>query len=346
MPLHMVRHSVTRHAKAPGAAEDVAEDAATVAELARAIKAERAKTQRAFERHLRRRVAEVATAKATEADELADEVANIALATVSGGGAGAGPTPPAAPTPLGLLLEGKAEGTRASHRALLAAIVPSAFGGGSKRPKQPNNAARVAGGENERADVAGEAGPRPATSGGGAGFVSKRDEEARAESERQRVKNARDAAARAERTRASRRMQRLASVIGGAAPDEVRGGSEEEDILGTADEAEDDAALAEARRVAAAASSRRASAERATRRARLAEALQEIIARELERKHAVLPPVCACAHAETTPPFHPEFVERCAENCPLRGDDASYRAALAQVLAAYDIRVAPGAESE
>ena len=99
MPLHMVRHSVTRHAKAPGAAEDVVEDAATVAELARAIKAERAKTQRAFERHLRRRVAEVATAKATEADELADEVANIALATVSGGGAGAGPTPPAAPTP-------------------------------------------------------------------------------------------------------------------------------------------------------------------------------------------------------------------------------------------------------
>ena len=80
-------------------------------------------------------------------------------------------------------MRAKAQGVRESHRALLASAVPSVFRGGATTPAaSDDNAARAT--------------PAP--------FVGKNAlDEARAESERQRVKNARDAAAKAETRRAA-----------------------------------------------------------------------------------------------------------------------------------------------
>jgi hypothetical protein len=36
-----------------------------------------------------------------------------------------------------------------------------------------------------------------------------------------------------------------------------------------------------------------------------------------------------------------DHVYKCARNCPLRGDEGAYQAALAQMLAAHDIVITP-----
>lgn len=340
-PLHMVRHSVTRHPIRRGDddldADDVAENAVTVMELARAVKAERARQLRDFDRELRRRVAEHEAARSveTDAEQLADEMADISLVA---GSRGARSSAPPEPSPLEILMRAKAQGVRESHRALLASAVPSVFRGGARTPAASDeNAARCP--------------PAP--------FVGKNAlDEARAESERQRVKNARDAAAKAERRRAARRTQER---LGGAVDVErEREGAEEGAVEGAEDgDAEDgdaeetcdpsSAPSEEARANAASAREARAREDRAarfervTRRARLTEDLRALVTRQLARKHVVLPPLCGCPHAATTPPFDPEAVYRCAHNCPLHGDEAAYQGALSQMLAAHDILIAPPA---
>lgn len=328
-PLHMVRHSVTRHPIRRGDddldVDDVAENAVTVMELARAVKAERARQLRDFDRELRRRVAEHEAARAveTDAEQLADEMVDISLVAGSRGGRSSAPPEP---FPLEILMRAKAQGVRESHRALLASAVPSVFRGGATTPAASDeNAARAT--------------PAP--------FVGKNAlDEARAESERQRVKNARDAAAKAERRRAARRTQER---LGGAV-DIVRerkgadegadggadAGGEDGEAEGTSEEARANAASAREARA-------REKRERASRRARLTEDLRALVTRQLARKHVVLPPLCGCPHAATTPPFDPEAVYRCAHNCPLHGDEAAYQGALSQMLAAHDILIAPPA---
>ena len=136
-PLHMVRHSVTRHPIRRGDddldVDDVAENAVTVMELARAVKAERARQLRDFDRELRRRVAEHEAARAveTDAEQLADEMADISLVAGSRGGRSSAPPEP---SPLEILMRAKAQGVRESHRALLASAVPSVFRGGATTP--------------------------------------------------------------------------------------------------------------------------------------------------------------------------------------------------------------------
>ena len=146
-PLHMVRHSVTRHPIRRGDddldVDDVAENAVTVMELARAVKAERARQLRDFDRELRRRVAEHEAARAVETDaaQLADEMADISLVAGSRGGRSSAPPEP---SPLEILMRAKAQGVRESHRALLASAVPSVFRGGATTPAaSDDNAARA-----------------------------------------------------------------------------------------------------------------------------------------------------------------------------------------------------------
>jgi hypothetical protein len=146
VPLHHVRHSVTRHAIVHVASElDACTTEATVSAFSvqmqsRALKAEKAAQLRRFQVNLRRRVAEVEAAKSSEADLLADEVANIEL-IVSGGGAhsqggGRPSTAPAGgrvsrpepPSALETLMATKAGGVQSSHRALLSQTHPAVFG--------------------------------------------------------------------------------------------------------------------------------------------------------------------------------------------------------------------------
>ena len=82
-------------------------------------------------------------------------------------------------------------------------------------------------------------------------------------------------------------------------------------------------------------------AKRASVAVKAVEALQETVKRRLARKGISLPPLCGCPHARTAKPFAMDHVYKCARNCPLRGDEAAYRAALAQMLAAHDIVVTP-----
>ena len=63
--------------------------------------------------------------------------------------------------------------------------------------------------------------------------------------------------------------------------------------------------------------------------------------RRLARKGISLPPLCGCPHARTAKPFAMDHVYKCARNCPLRGDEGAYQAALAQMLAAHDIVITP-----
>ena len=222
-------------------------------------------------------------------------------------------------------MRAKAQGVRESHRALLASAVPSVFRGGATTPAaSDDNAARAT--------------PAP--------FVGKNAlDEARAESERQRVKNARDAAAKAERRRA--RGERRSDSAGLSTSWREEGcrrgcrwgadaGGEDGEAEGTSEEARANAASAREARA-------REKRERASRRARLTEDLRALVTRQLARKHVVLPPLCGCPHAATTPPFDPEAVYRCAHNCPLHGDEAAYQGALSQMLAAHDILIAPPA---
>ena len=194
-PLHMVRHSVTRHPIRRGDddldVDDVAENAVTVMELARAVKAERARQLRDFDRELRRRVAEHEAARAVETDaaQLADEMADISLVAGSRGGRSSAP-PSRPPSRYSC-----APRRRASERAIARA---PRLRRALRLPRRRDNPAASD-------DNAARATPAP--------FVGKNAlDEARAESERQRVKNARDAAAKAERDDAPRGERRSDSA--------------------------------------------------------------------------------------------------------------------------------------
>ena len=85
-------------------------------ELARAVKAERARQLRDFDRELRRRVAEHEAARAVETDaaQLADEMADISLVAGSRGGRSSAPPEP---SPARSLIRAKAQGVERASRA-------------------------------------------------------------------------------------------------------------------------------------------------------------------------------------------------------------------------------------
>lgn len=328
VPLHHVRYSVTRHPivhvqnELDASTTEATVSAFSVQMQARALKAEKAAQLKRFQVNLRRRVAEVEAAKSTEADLLADEVANIDL-VVGGGSAQSGrpstapaggrvsrPEPPSA---LETLMATKAGGVQSSHRALMSQTHPAAFG-----------ASRKSGGGVESIE--------------GPGRV-RAAKDAYADSERKRVASMREKERRSARRKQEKRLQRLA-----AAEAEAFSAAEHEAALAKADpnvatriRARTYARAEEERRRV----ERRMHAERVVQRARYAEALQDTIKAQLAKKHIVLPPLCACPHATKSEPFDITAVYKCAHNCPLHNDEAAYHAALSQMLAAHDIIITP-----
>jgi hypothetical protein len=192
VPLHLVRHGVQRHQILAGGArnpdpracdvDDAVENAVTVAALLAAEKAEKAKALASFQRDLRRRVAARAAA---ERDDRETTV-NIALAVATNDPRGRDRCTARAavgvasrePSPLEALLASAAAKVRESHRSLLAACVPPAFGG-DRATDETNHR------ETRTDDVA--------------------------ESRGQRAKNARDAASAAERRERTRRISTTAA---------------------------------------------------------------------------------------------------------------------------------------
>ena len=321
VPLHHVRHSVTRHAivhvqnELDASTTEATVSAFSVQMQARALKAEKAAQLKRFQKSLRRRVAEVEAAKATEADLLADEVANIDLvvsqsgrpSTAPAGGRVPRPEPPSA---LETLMATKAGGVQSSHRALLSQTHPAAFkgrGGGVETIEGPGRV-RAA-------------------------------KDAYADSERKRVASMREKERRSARRKEEKRLQRIA-----AAEAEAFSAAEHEAALAKADP--DVASRIRARTYARAEEERRRverrmHAERVVQRARYAEALQDTIKKQLAKKRIVLPPLCPCPHAPKSEPFDVTFIYKCAHNCPLHNDEAAYHAALSQMLAANDIIITP-----
>ena len=304
VPLHLVRHGVRRHAIVAGGArnpdpsagdvDDAVENAATVASLLAAEKADKEKKLESFRRGTRRRVA---ARVAAERGDSARHTADIALAVARdtsacararrAGGTNEALDEAHEPTPLARLLRSARDALRESHRSALATFVPAAFGGDrgplgsvvdeietleTLETTCPDNADAVP------PDVA--------------------------ESRRQRVKNARDAAAAAQRAAASRREPlRENRAARGSAPKTV------------------DAETVDAETVDA----------KETRKKPTAEDVAAWLALRGLTWDSV-PRVCACPHARASAPFDAGAAFRCAANCPLYGDpdarDEATRAAL------------------
>lgn len=323
VPLHHLRYSVTRHPivhvqnDLDASTTEATVSAFSVQMQARALKAEKAAQLKRFQVKLRRRVAEVEAAKATEADLLVDEVANIELVVGAPSGrtstaAGTRLPRPEAPSPLETLMATKAAGVQSSHRALLSQNRPAAFGASRKK------------------------GGVEAIEGPGRVRAAK---EAYADSGRKRVASLREKERRSARRKEEKRLQRIA-----AAEAEAFSKAEREAAVAKANP--EIAARIRARTYARAEEERRRverrmHAERVVQRARYAEALQDTIKAQLVKKHVVLPPLCACPHAAKSEPFDITAVYKCAHNCPLHNDEAAYHAALSQMLAAHDIIITP-----
>ena len=308
VPLHLVRHGVRRHAIVAGGArnpdpsagdvDDAVENAATVASLLAAEKADKEKKLESFRRGTRRRVA---ARVAAERGDDARHTADIALAVIrrdmpadarerrttrrSNGTLRV--EAPITPTPLARLLRSARDAARESHRSALATFVPAAFGG----DRGPPGAVADDIADDLADDIAATRVPTTAVPPDVA------------ESRRQRVKNARDAAAAAQRAAASRREPlRENRAARGSAPETV------------------DAETVDAETVDA-----------ETRKKPTAEDVAAWLALRGLTWDSV-PRVCACPHARASAPFDAAAAFRCAANCPLYGDpdarDEATRAAL------------------
>jgi hypothetical protein len=308
VPLHLVRHGVRRHAIVAGGArnpdpsagdvDDAVENAATVASLLAAEKADKEKKLESFRRGTRRRVA---ARVAAERGDDARHTADIALAVIrrdmpadarerrttrrSNGTLRV--EAPITPTPLARLLRSARDAARESHRSALATFVPAAFGG----DRGPPGAVADDLADDLADDIAATRVPTTAVPPDVA------------ESRRQRVKNARDAAAAAQRAAASRREPlRENRAARGSAPKTV------------------DAETVDAETVDA-----------ETRKKPTAEDVAAWLALRGLTWDSV-PRVCACPHARASAPFDAAAAFRCAANCPLYGDpdarDEATRAAL------------------
>ena len=308
VPLHLVRHGVRRHAIVAGGArnpdpsagdvDDAVTNAATVASLLAAEKADKEKKLESFRRGTRRRVAaRVAAERGDDARHTADIALAVARDTSAcararrAGGTNEALDEAHEPTPLARLLRSARDALRESHRSALATFVPAAFGG----DRDPLGSASV--------EI--ETLPDETT----------RPENAVppdvAESRRQRVKNARDAAAAAQRAAASRRTPTR----------EHRAARWDVDGVATK-------ALA-----GAPAETIDANGERGEREEK--KPTTEDVTAWLAHRGLTLdavPRVCACPHSRASAPFDAAASFRCAVNCPLYGDpdlrDEATRAAL------------------
>jgi len=310
VPLHLVRHGVRRHAIVAGGArnpdptagdvDDAVENAATVAALLAAEKADKEKKLESFRRDLRRRVA---ARVAAERGDSARHTANIALAVARDTPTDAcerrtGKSREASEeareqTPLARLLRSAREAARESHRSVLATFTPAAFGGdrGLSLGSEADDIETLA---DETTRLLTTAVPPDV-----------------AESRRQRVKNARDAAAAAQRAAASRRTPTR----------EHRAARWDVDGVATK-------ALA-----GAPAETIDANGERGEREEK--KPTTEDVTAWLAHRGLTLdavPRVCACPHSRASAPFDAAASFRCAVNCPLYGDpdlrDEATRAAL------------------
>lgn len=310
VPLHLVRHGVRRHAIVAGGArnpdptagdvDDAVENAATVAALLAAEKADKEKKLESFRRDLRRRVA---ARVAAERGDSARHTANIALAVAHDTPADAcerrtGKSREASEeareqTPLARLLRSARDAARESHRSVLATFTPAAFGGdrGLSLGSEADDIETLA---DETTRLLTTAVPPDV-----------------AESRRQRVKNARDAAAAAQRAAASRRTPTR----------EHRAARWDVDGVATK-------ALA-----GAPAETIDANGERGEREEK--KPTTEDVTAWLAHRGLTLdavPRVCACPHSRASAPFDAAASFRCAVNCPLYGDpdlrDEATRAAL------------------
>ena len=221
-------------------------------------------------------------------------------------------------SPLEALMTAKANGVATAHRALLALASPAAF---ARAPEQ----ATAAAGATNAAKPTDNAGRVRAT------------KELYAESQR------REAARRRERARTAERARETSKLCAAAVDAEAE---ERARTAATAAPTAEERARTEAEAARAAEAERRGAekaeeAKRESEAVKAVEALQETVKRRLARKGISLPPLCGCPHARTAKPFAMDHVYKCARNCPLRGDEAAYRAALAQMLAAHDIVVTP-----
>ena len=310
VPLHLVRHGVRRHAIVAGGArnpdpsagdvDDAVENAATVASLLAAEKADKEKKLESFRRGTRRRVA---ARVAAERGDDARHTADIALAVIRRDNMPADARErrttrrsngnprveaPITPTPLARLLRSARDAARESHRSALATFVPAAFGG----DRGPPGAVADDLADDLADDIAATRVPTTAVPPDVA------------ESRRQRVKNARDAAAAAQRAAASRREPLCENrAARGSAPKTV------------------DAETVDAETVDA----------KETRKKPTAEDVAAWLALRGLTWDSV-PRVCACPHARASAPFDAAAAFRCAANCPLYGDpdarDEATRAAL------------------
>ena len=304
VPLHLVRHGVRRHAIVAGGArnpdpcagdvDDAVENAATVAALLAAEKADKEKKLESFRRGTRRRVAaRVAAGRGDSARHTADIALAVARDTSAhararrAGGSNEAPDEAHEPTPLARLLRSARDAARESHRSALATFVPAAFGG----DRGPPGAVADDLADDLADDIAATRVPTTAVPPDVA------------ESRRQRVKNARDAAAAAQRAAASRREPlRENRAARGSAPETV------------------DAETVDAETVDA-----------ETRKKPTAEDVAAWLALRGLTWDSV-PRVCACPHARASALFDAAAAFRCAANCPLYGDpdarDEATRAAL------------------
>ena len=306
VPLRLVRHGVRRHAIVAGGArnpdpsagdvDDAVENAATVASLLAAEKADKEKKLESFRRGTRRRVA---ARVAAERGDDARHTADIALAVIrrdmpadarerrttrrSNGTLRV--EAPITPTPLARLLRSARDAARESHRSALATFVPAAFGG----DRDPLGSASV--------EI--ETLPDETT----------RPENAVppdvAESRRQRVKNARDAAAAAGRAAASRRTPLRENRAARWDADGAASTAVGAQTVGT-------------------------NGERKEKKPTTEDVAAWLAHRGLT--FDAVPRVCACPHALASAPFDAAAAFRCAVNCPLYGNtdarDEATRAAL------------------
>ena len=319
VPLRLVRHGVRRHAIVAGGArnpdpsagdvDDAVTNAATVASLLAAEKADKQKKLESFRRGTRRRVA---ARVAAERGDDARHTADIALAvirrddmpedarertrrtTLRRSNGNPRVEAPITPTPLARLLRSARDAARESHRSALATFVPAAFGGDRGPPGAVADDLADDIADDLADDIAATRVPTTAVPPDVA------------ESRRQRVKNARDAAAAAQRAAASRRepTRENRALSRGSAPKTVD--AETVTHTETVDAKE-------------------------TRKKPTAEDVAAWLALRGLTWDSV-PRVCACPHARASAPFDAGAAFRCAANCPLYGDpdafDEATRAAL------------------
>jgi len=219
-------------------------------------------------------------------------------------------------SPLEALMTAKANGVATAHRALLALASPAAF---ARAPEQ----ATVAAGATTAAKPTDNAGRVRAT------------KELYAESQR------REAARRRERARTAERARETSKLCAAAVDAEVAAAAATQPAPAAEERARMEAEAARAAEAERRGAEKAEEAKRASEAVKAVEALQETVKRRLARKGISLPPLCGCPHARTAKPFAMDHVYKCARNCPLRGDEVAYRAALAQMLAAHDIVVTP-----